>query len=593
MPHAAERLTQLLQTETSYSLRVAVLLRLGTALKQTMPDPAFLYADEASRIATDNAMEFEAAMAGLLAAAAAFNIGRLDEGERRLAAAVDASNVIQSDWRMRAYAQFLKALFCSRSGRLAQAMDLFTGLLTATYARELLSLRGQVLNNIANVATQVGMYEEANQFLVNSTLIARLCPSPTGTFWIANNYSTNLCEQCLRLDGAGEHAQSAKLAAEALPLAQEALALVEKINAPKCRAAARDTYAFALLVSGRLDESRLQIEALRRDTDTPQASAILERGTKTLMHILVQQDKNAEAAQEGEFQLSLSGSHGDQRRMRAVAALLAQAYSRMGRWADACRHYAMLLSANADHDVNQARAQLRHLLFGSEPREVQLLGLASHDLLSPLCSTQAVISSATYRTTELELNEAFEKMAEINTHALDFTRKYLAFARLYGDTQIELKPTFIADVLDVACDEIEPLYRAQGVALQRHFHPCEIFVPGNEDMLIRIFVHLLDNALHASCGKGSVAVTISHANSVCTVCVQDNGEGLPLVDLPLAFAGMPAKKFSSPKLGLPFVAKAVGIHGGVVYVDTPTDGSGTSFHVALPSCAHQPPQSLY
>ena len=117
-------------------------------------------------------------------------------------------------------------------------------------------------------------------------------------------------------------------------------------------------------------------------------------------------------------------------------------------------------------------------------------------------------------------------------------------------------------------------------------------IPGDEDLLHRVVLNLVLNALQAADGAVEVRVTIQNAEardlpspvsmgSWVLLEVRDTGPGIPASLMDRLFDPFVTGREGGTGLGLSVVQRAVEAHGGLVFVDSES-GAGTVFSVFLP-----------
>ena len=145
----------------------------------------------------------------------------------------------------------------------------------------------------------------------------------------------------------------------------------------------------------------------------------------------------------------------------------------------------------------------------------------------------------------------------------------------------------------------------QAIALVKQHPDCEtgihieeegleerLVLPGDADLLHRLVFNLILNAVQFSGSTGRVKVSVENrsaedplpgttvARPVC-LSIQDSGPGIPAADIGRIFAPFFTTRKGGSGLGLAVVHRAVGAHGGDVYVE-PVPAGGTRFVVLLP-----------
>lgn len=112
--------------------------------------------------------------------------------------------------------------------------------------------------------------------------------------------------------------------------------------------------------------------------------------------------------------------------------------------------------------------------------------------------------------------------------------------------------------------------------------PSKLRMKTAEEKLYVIFTNLIDNAAHASHGKGKVALNFTPNNGHLLVSIEDNGPGIPSDLKPVLFKPMhKGRNRNGTGMGLSIVKMFVTEEGGTItYDDSFT--SGTRFLIELP-----------
>lgn len=108
----------------------------------------------------------------------------------------------------------------------------------------------------------------------------------------------------------------------------------------------------------------------------------------------------------------------------------------------------------------------------------------------------------------------------------------------------------------------------------------------DEDMIKRVLINLLENAIKFTPTKGSISVKVDQLEDQVRFCIKDNGPGIPPEAHEVIFnkfRRLNAEK--TPKgfgLGLAFCRLAVQAHGGRIWVESEV-GHGSRFYFTLPA----------
>ncbi len=117
-------------------------------------------------------------------------------------------------------------------------------------------------------------------------------------------------------------------------------------------------------------------------------------------------------------------------------------------------------------------------------------------------------------------------------------------------------------------------------------------IVGDEDLLHRVVLNLVLNAMQASEGKASVTVELRDVRAsdvpggvsrgACVLLeISDTGPGIPQELRDKLFDPFVTGRQGGTGLGLSVVQRAVAVHRGLLFLDTETD-SGTTFSIYLP-----------
>lgn len=218
---------------------------------------------------------------------------------------------------------------------------------------------------------------------------------------------------------------------------------------------------------------------------------------------------------------------------------------------------------------------------------------ASHELRSPLTAIRTaveVMQSHPERVHPADVKK-LETIASATQQMGNLVDDLLLLART--DTTAHLPGTAISIPLDELLEDLvlslQPQAITKGVALTLSELP-EIQVRGDAVQLRRLFVNLIENALHYTPVGGTVKVSsmeLDSSHESALIQVQDTGIGIAPDHLPYIFDRFwradqaRSRREGGTGLGLA-IAKAIAqIHGGKITV-TSQVGVGSCFQVELP-----------
>lgn len=123
-------------------------------------------------------------------------------------------------------------------------------------------------------------------------------------------------------------------------------------------------------------------------------------------------------------------------------------------------------------------------------------------------------------------------------------------------------------------------------ALDFDFHLSELTVTGNEQLLMQVWVNLLDNAIKFSPAGSRITLSVDIGGAFIIVRITDQGIGMDEKTLHCMFdkfyQGDPSHASEGNGLGLALVKKIVELHRGTITAES-RPGAGSTFIVTLPA----------
>ena len=223
-------------------------------------------------------------------------------------------------------------------------------------------------------------------------------------------------------------------------------------------------------------------------------------------------------------------------------------------------------------------------------RVTQFTADASHELRTPITimRTRAELALRRIRT-EAEYREIIEQLhAElVRTSRLVDNLMLLARADA-GAEPIELEELDLVDLLRRVLSQASFLAEEKGVSLRANLSLRNaLWIEGDPQLLGRLFLHLIDNAVKYTPPPGFVSVELDETEEAVRVAIVDTGIGISETDLPHIFERFyRADKTRSRESGGAGIGLSIGrwiaeAHLGSLNVESRL-GAGTSFFVVLP-----------
>lgn len=228
----------------------------------------------------------------------------------------------------------------------------------------------------------------------------------------------------------------------------------------------------------------------------------------------------------------------------------------------------------------------------SERKEVDalrddLISMIYHDLRSPLANVMYSLEMIELLTQEQE-NEDVRPLLGVATRATEriqrLTNSLLDIRLLEaGQPLTNLQSINAVEILSFAVNAVKPiaLTKSQDLVIEDSGTDAVLLV--DKDMLSRVLINLMDNAIKYTPASGKITTGIHEDPNGIAIWVEDNGPGIPKDKWPTIF-----NKYSRLDntglgfgLGLSFCRMAVEAHGGTIWIED-TGRSGSRFVISLP-----------
>jgi signal transduction histidine kinase len=230
--------------------------------------------------------------------------------------------------------------------------------------------------------------------------------------------------------------------------------------------------------------------------------------------------------------------------------------------------------------------QMASRLADSEANRRHLLADLAHELRTPLSTMEAYIDGLEDRvlandpSTYATMREQIARLRRLST---DLREVALAEEHALG---ITLEPIDLVELVRTGVAAALPRYEARGVALRSSLPTAAIDANGDWLRLQQVLANLLDNALRHT--RSMVHVEVATNDSVATITVTDDGEGLPVDQLEAIFDRFhrvdPSRSRSDggSGLGLTIARSIINDHGGTLIAESDGPGTGAAFIISLP-----------
>ncbi len=136
-------------------------------------------------------------------------------------------------------------------------------------------------------------------------------------------------------------------------------------------------------------------------------------------------------------------------------------------------------------------------------------------------------------------------------------------------------------------------FRTRGINFKWQFDPSLPEIPGDPDLLNRLFLNLVKNACEATADGTEIflesridaeyhlSLPGARPTPMVLICISDQGPGISQEEIEQIFTPFYTTKTGGNGLGLPICQKIVSNHGGMLHFEERSEG-GTTVQVSLP-----------
>jgi signal transduction histidine kinase len=220
----------------------------------------------------------------------------------------------------------------------------------------------------------------------------------------------------------------------------------------------------------------------------------------------------------------------------------------------------------------------------------RFIGIAAHDLRSPLSGLLGYIEMLSEECSEMdaaERQEMFARMDAACAGMLDLVDDLLDVTTIgSGNLTLKTQPMDLVSLVNERCNLCDFAAGKKDITLDRRLMPTLECI-ADERRISQVIDNLITNAIKFSPPGTAVTVEVFEENNQATVAVQDEGPGLTEEDMSKLFrdfqqlSARPTGGEKSTGLGLAISNQVIVAHGGKIYAE-PGTGSGARFIFQLP-----------
>lgn len=232
--------------------------------------------------------------------------------------------------------------------------------------------------------------------------------------------------------------------------------------------------------------------------------------------------------------------------------------------------------------------QMLDRLQTSFEREKRFTADVSHELRTPLTAIKGRIGMILHQSrTQEQYEGALSKLDQQVDRMIRLINDLLLLSRL-DEKRLPWHPVNLdlSKLLEATVEQMGQLAEERQIQLIERIQP-ELFMQGDPDHLIRVFLNLLDNAIKYTPVQGQVIVLAESQGTQVCIQFRDTGEGIPSEHLPHLFErfyrveGARSRQTGGTGLGLAIAHELTQLHNGTLVVQSQIDQS-TTFSILLP-----------
>lgn len=213
---------------------------------------------------------------------------------------------------------------------------------------------------------------------------------------------------------------------------------------------------------------------------------------------------------------------------------------------------------------------------------------ASHELRTPLSIIRGEADVALSQDrAPAEYREALTIVQDEARRLSRIVDDMLALARAdAGERPLRIQEFYLNDLIEEACRAMQVLAASKTVAVTLDLAE-DVAFRGDEDLLRRLVMNLLDNAIKYTASGGSVSVKLVSDSATIRVIVSDTGIGMPVEAVPHVFERFyridkaRSRADGGSGLGLAIARWVAEAHKGSIELVS-SAGHGSKFTVSLP-----------
>jgi PAS domain S-box-containing protein len=231
------------------------------------------------------------------------------------------------------------------------------------------------------------------------------------------------------------------------------------------------------------------------------------------------------------------------------------------------------------HDITHIKkAEIANLQAQKLAANERLMRTLAHEIRNPLNN----ISLAIEQMFVPDENDQDTLVAEIiKRNSIRINKIISELLNLTKPPELVFEETSLQEILDESIAMTTDRINLQNVKVKKDYANGAYMIQADKSKLVIAFTNILINAIEAmEANKGELVIVFNETKNNYSVCIRDNGSGIPAEYIPRLFEPFFTSKKNGTGLGLVASYSIIQSHKGSIQVESEVD-RGSSFYITF------------